>query len=321
MAKTALDLKSFANGYQQATCRFFEGVDGSLNPQASCGVPIHVYKTSSSQSVAMATSATKTGIAFMNPPGISTVHAKTNGIMMDYASTGKSFFGIHLCGGQLSMEGYVGLGQSAPESVELYKNYLYGATSGHAGSGWNKYYPTLCIKWDESVTVRWPRFEAYHSSTQDIITVPDICQTYNRAIGCGHCLVYKGRSVFDTVNPVISAEGIRCGNWDTASSYSDTCHFNGNIGESSHKIRCRRTLLGHHKDGYFLLIVVEGNYSTSSTKRGMNLMECAWMLQEMGCDYGMNMDGSTPTQMRVDGSVKYGDVFNVGTCVCAYDKT
>lgn len=64
--------------------------------------------------------------------------------------------------------------------------------------------------------------------------------------------------------------------------------------------RAPRTALGLTKDGKILLVVVDGRQPVS---RGMTLLELALLMQELGADSAMNLDGGGSSEMIIKGRI------------------
>lgn len=137
-------------------------------------------------------------------------------------------------------------------------------------------YPCFCIKNDDSATIRW-----FTSNYKFSIALP-----YCRAIISGSiALVFDGKSVFES--SVESDDGHVIYNPNNPSD--PNCHFRNELANNSVTWSCARTFLGHKTDGSFLLVVCEE----------IDLYVGAKLMVDLGCDYAINLDGSSPSQMRV----------------------
>lgn len=67
-------------------------------------------------------------------------------------------------------------------------------------------------------------------------------------------------------------------------------HHNNTLANGSTTSKSNRTLLGHKANGAFVLVC---------TWCGMDLRVAAKMMADLGCDYAVNMDGSSAIRMRV----------------------
>ena len=262
----------------------------------------------------------------MNPDGISgtKVIAKVNGNMKDYKSSGIRFYGLFKVNGKLYKQGELMNGTSDSRL----KTYM-------GKDSYFRYYPCMAIKKSsKAASIHWFSTDTggslYNIKTQS--------PQYDVLISGMHCLVHNSKPVFETETDdpykknfgiVYSWEGVRIADWNKLdNAYNHHGHGYGN-GEETGAIQ--RTLFGHKSDGSFLLVCV-GN----SSGNGIDLRTAARLMYDLGCDYALNMDGSSPMQMRV--SPTYGGPTNgkdvtcmqpdnngvsqqyLGSAICAYLK-
>ena len=137
-------------------------------------------------------------------------------------------------------------------------------------------YPCFCIKTDGSVVIRW-----FESNYKFSLALP-----YCTSIISGSAaLVFNGQSVFaDSVQSSDNHVIYNSNNPDDSN-----CHYNQRLHNNSASWTCARTFLGHTSDGSYLMVVCES----------MPLFDGAKLMCDLGCDYAINLDGSTPSQMRV----------------------
>lgn len=222
---------------------------------------VHIFKTdSATEKVAPAVYVNENLqlLKNMNANGIdkSRTIAKINGNVM---GGGAGFFGWFYAAGQLYKQGEA----------------CYPASYGYGFRD----FPTMCLKEDDSVIIRW-----FTSSEKMSAAIP-----YCRSMVSGTAaLVYNGLSVFE--NDVYSEDSnILIVN---RTNYEDTnCHFNADhcVASGSGETAIR-TMLGHCSDNTFYLVVVES---------GITLRDCAKMMEDLGCDFALNLDGNYKSQMRV----------------------
>lgn len=162
-----------------------------------------------------------------------------------------------------------------------------------------KYYPSFCVKSDGSATIRWFKDKAA------LTTALPYCDCI---IASAHTLVYDSKCVFNTYvyDPLETDMMIY-----NISSPGTNDRFNTGITTRT----ANRTMLGHLTNGNYVMVVTD---DPISLKEGANLM------QDLKCDYAVNMDGSTPCQMRIaagygpEGKVTSGSGTPLFTAVCAY---
>lgn len=275
----------------------------------------------STMNITPAISTTRVSITDLNPPtGIcstANVFAKTNANYLD-ATGGKSFYGVFLAtlnsGSKiLSKDGLTNLSTTSSALAN---------SLGEGTGGWFRYSPAFCIDSDNNARINW--FSAQSGS--DRMTISQAYTKYKTIISGQHCLVFNGNPVFEST-PVYSFQGVTIANWDNLKNIWN--HHNEILGGENSLLNTRRTLLGHTSSKNFLLIVVEGvkdlGYSGTSGILGMDLKVASHLMKDLGCDYAINMDGGSPTQMIVSGSYMYPLSVNergyfIGSAVCAYKK-
>ena len=253
---------------------------------------IHCFTTTSAQSIAPAVSTTKVALSNLKPINVpsSKVIAKINACMYDYETT--KFYGLF----------YQGTGQTIYADGTGYSNYAAIPSNSVVFTD-PKYYPSFCVKSDGSATIRW-----FGSHSELGAAIP-YC---NYIIGACHPLVYNSKCVFnENVYENDPALGrILIYNRTTPSASG---RYNTGINESVN----RRTLLGHLNGGNYIMI---------ATDDAMPMNVAANMMQDLGCDYAVNMDGGSPSQMIVtagygaSGRVTENEGRALHTAVCAYVK-
>ena len=166
-----------------------------------------------------------------------------------------------------------------------------------------KFWPSFCIKKDGSATIRW------FSSKDDLNMALPYC---DYVIGACHPLVYDSKCVF---NEYVRGPDALGGQmlYDIANPDSRGSRFNTEIDMST----AHRTLLGHKSNGAFVMVATDGDMSVETA---------ANMMQELGCDFAVNMDGGSCSEMRIASgygpagrvTIQGGTLLN--TAVCAYVK-
>ena len=137
-------------------------------------------------------------------------------------------------------------------------------------------YPCFCIKTDGSVVIRW-----FESNYKFSLALP-----YCKSIISGSAaLVFDSQNVFE--GSVQSSDNHIIYNEDDPEDptcHYDSSHFAGTLSNNN-----ARTFLGHKSNGSFLMVVCES----------ISILNGAKLMCDLGCDYAINLDGSTPSQMRV----------------------
>ena len=235
------------------------------------------------------------------------VACQTNGNYLDVNGT-NFFHGIYFTRSgnnfQLAKDGVIN-----PNSTQLQ------AGLGEGQGGWFRYSPSFCIRPDMSADIRWLSNQGGGSRT----TIAQARERYIRIIPGQHCLVHNSRPVFEN-QPVFSWEGVTIADWNDLGNIWN--HHNEAIGGFTGDAERRRTLLGHvRSNNSFLMVVVEGNNSSNTGGggfTGMDYRTAARMMADLGCDYAINLDGGSPTQMFERRVRRYGDIFGVGSSICAF---
>lgn len=137
-------------------------------------------------------------------------------------------------------------------------------------------YPCFCIKTDGSVVIRW-----FESNYKFSLALP-YCKSI---ISSSAALVFDSQNVFE--GSVQSFDNHIIYNKDN--SEDSTCHYNSSNFAGTLSNNNARTFLGHKSDGSFLMVVCES----------ISILNGAKLMCDLGCDYAINLDGSTPSQMRV----------------------
>lgn len=241
---------------------------------------IHTFLTlAGTQTITPAIAVTRTTLANINPvtAAAENVIAKTNACMHRYGFPNE-FYGFFYQGAGHAM--YVdGTAYSStsgiPSTSVLYKD--------------KKYYPSFCVKKDGTATIRW------FTSKASLDTALNYCQC---VIGSVHPLVYNSKCVLNQT-VVDSVDGITICN--PSNLNAENTHFAGNIGNPDEKER--RTLLGHISGS-------SGRYIMVCTDSKMTVKVAANMMQDLGCDYAVNMDGGLPSQMRIKNGYDYSGQVN-----------
>ena len=128
------------------------------------------------------------------------------------------------------------------------------------------------------MTIRWMNHDRLK------VAAP-YCKTI---ISAFHALVYDSKSVFEyTVRDKDDDKRI-IADWDDLNNTN--YHHNNTLANGSTELKSNRTLLGHKANGAFVLVC---------TWCGMDLRVAAKMMADLGCDYAVNMDGSSAIRMRV----------------------
>lgn len=137
-------------------------------------------------------------------------------------------------------------------------------------------FPCFCIKNDGSVVIRW-----FETNYKFRLALP-YCESI---IAGSAALVFDGQNVFE--GSVQSSDNHIIYNADD--SEDSTCHYNSSNFAGTLSNNNARTFLGHKSDGSFLMVVCES----------ISILNGAKLMCDLGCDYAINLDGSTPSQMRV----------------------
>lgn len=274
---------------------------------------VHIYKTNpQTMGIAGAVYSTEQFLSKMNPNSNvctpSKVLAKTNANYLDPGGP-KAFYGIFYSGGEFSFDGQVGIDPGSSDLSGVY----YDANFFRAP-------PAMCINSQtKTATIRWPN---YYGGTNRL-TPKQLTQLYDVIISGQHCLVHAGKSVFETT--CYSHEGITIANWSSLSNKYN--HHNELLGSGNSKTKRARTFFGHSSTGacYLVCVVGDHDYGDNGEKAlGMDLKVGARLMCDLGCDYALNMDGGSPTQMRVSGTDVYStsgtDGYKIGSAICAYSK-
>lgn len=224
---------------------------------------IHVFKTNPSTETitpAVHTNGSKKKLGSMNPPNV------------DASKVMAKTNGNVMSGTTTSGDAFYGIFYV---NNKLYQNGVeYSSYTGVSCS--YRGYPCFCIKTDGSVAIRW-----FESNYKLSIALP-----YCASIISGSAaLVFDSKNVFQT--NVQSDDNHVIYNVNNPSA-SDS-HYDSNKHNNSETWPCARTFLGHKSDGSFLLVVCEE----------MRLFDGAKLMCDLGCDYAINLDGSSPSQMRV----------------------
>ena len=264
---------------QYSTCSYF------FNNATYSG--IHVFTTTSKQSIAPIVCTTRVPLADMSPAAIqaSKVIAKVNGGFFDFNTS--TFYGLFYQGENLPI--YVnGVAYQNVNSIPT-SSYLFV----------DRYWSTLCVKNDGSATIRW------FSNNADLSEeLEDTTYTFSGA----QTLVFNRKCVYS--ENVYDQNGILIYNRNSPGTND---HFNPNYPTVGHY----RTLIGH---------LYTGNYIFVATDCYMPVDVAAYFMQDIGCDYALNMDGSLSSEMRIkDGYGASGRVTGhegriLNTAVCAYIK-
>ena len=251
----------------------------------------HVFTTKSGQSIAPAISAkSRTPLSKMTPtrPEAQNVIAKTNACMFDRDTT--RFLGFFYQGPNEPMYINGVAFTTAPSSSNMYSDI--------------KFYPSFCVKKDGSATIRW------FSRKDDLNMALRYC---DYVIGAYHPLVYDSQCVFNEYVREPDALGGRM-LYDIAVPESPGSRFNTKI---DMRDDAQRTLLGHKSSGAFVMV---------ATDNKMSVETAANMMQDLGCDFAVNMDGGSCSEMRIASgygpagrvTIQGGTLLN--TAVCAYVK-
>lgn len=274
---------------------------------------VHIFKTNpATMGIAGAAVTQRQSLSKLNPPDTvctpGQVLAKTNGNYLDTASGGKAFYGIFYSGKVFSYDGRVNISPKDSYLADSMYNDNYYRVS-----------PSLGIN-TKAASIRWPN---YYGGT-DILTPQQMTEQYDVIVAGQHCLVHNGKSVFEST--CYSWEGLTIADWSNLDNKNN--HHNESLGNGNSKLRRARTFFGHGTDGACYLVCVEGDHDDSSAgTAGMTLKTGARLMCDLGCDYAINMDGGSPTQMRVasEGGIVYsrasGGGYSVGSAICAYRKT
>lgn len=281
---------------------------------------VHVYETTpKKQKIAPAVYVTgnKQILESMTPTAVETrnIVARTNAGVMEVAKDATAFYGLYYVynteedTGYLYMDGMqLGLlddmeTENSQETYTLNGIKYIGAKSPSLDRLHAKYYPSFCVLFDGSTDIVW--------FTKDSILQE--LPKYECIIGACHPLVYQSKSVFDEVVFDAFDNGVRIADWDDL--YNPDYRYNEMITHTS-KLQTMRTLLGHKSDGAYIMVVVEDL---------IDLRMAAYLMQKLGCDFAVNLDGSVSSQMWLSDRGKVTSITNnkntyYGTAIVAYNQ-
>ncbi len=250
---------------------------------------IHVFTTLTTQGIAPAISTTRIELSDINPATVSAnrVIAKINACMFSYSKP--DFYGFFYQGSGYPMYINGTAYTSVPSSSNMYTD--------------PKFWPSFCVKTDGTANIRW-----FGSSTE-LNTALRYCRYI---IGACHPLVFNNICVFN--EKVYDSEPSNSRLIYDPDKIITDIRFNENIGTGS-TVSAKRTLLGHKPNGTYVMVCTDSS---------MNLKTAANMMQDLGCDYAVALDGGTPSQMRIkdgygaNGKVTTGSGHTIITAVCAY---
>lgn len=255
---------------------------------------IKIFRTTSSEMVTpcVRTNGNTQTLSDMNPNGIS---GKAVIAKTNAAPLGggNSFYGIYYVAGQLYISGYAT------------------STAGIPTLPANTY-PAFCLKKDGSVNIRW------FKDGNDVAKALIHCRCI---IGAAHPLVYKGLSVLEDDIVYDEYTDRRIADWNNLTN--PNYHFNDDICNGQAKIERPRTMFGYNP--------VQDKYYLVCTNSGMNLRVGAKLMHDLGCEFAVNMDGGSATQMRVASGYTNGaaagrvtsvapDSYLYGTAICVHKK-
>lgn len=237
---------------------------------------IHIFTTearSRQRLVPIISVSQRVNLSSLNPnPSVAaatSVIAKINGNVFDYTW---GPIGINYEGEKGNLYISENKYKTAPASSPSYREF--------------KYSPSFCVKKDGTATIRW-----FKNS--------DLLQKAMNACDCiiaaAHPLVFDGkcimtRKIYDhestshviyDPNPSVSKDDMR---YDFGVNNSDPA-------EDSDET-AKRTCLGHISDS-------NGKYILVCADSGMTIWDAAHLMQSLGCDYAVNLDGAISTQMRI----------------------
>jgi hypothetical protein len=317
MSYGILNPSTVASGYGVYTYSYPENAPESQRKT----VTAHIYKTNPiTQSIAPAIYATKENLADMSPTFTNMVVAKTNGTYLEPNDDSCSFYGLYYADRVLSKNGHVNLNMDNSADLSIINYGLEEHTDEAPQSGWYKQTPELGIKMDGTVNIHWPSIQGGNQRK----TVSWMLDEYPIIIAGHHCLVHHGEPVFEDT-AVYSWEGLRIADWNNIESPYN--HHNTDIGSGNDKWKRRRTIIGHVPSNnsferYFYLIVIEGDndYGTINND-GLDLRGCSHLMADLGCDYAMEMDSGSPSQMRVSGTQVMAPLapYKIGSALCVYE--
>lgn len=285
---------------------------------------VHIFKTDpNTMGVAGAVSTSLVNLSVLNPNSnvctANKVIAKTNANYLDTQTGGRAFHGIFYSGGLFSIENRIGI---APDDPYV-SNFLY-------NENFHRFSPSFCLNsLKRTASIRWPNYYTYPKTIKPV----ELIKQYDTIIGGQHCLVHNGYPVYEDSSAYpngepFSFEGLTIAKWNDLSNVY--YHHNEQLGGLNSKARRSRTLFGHMVGGACLLVCVEGDKDWGeSGNHGMDLKVASRMMSDLGCDYAINMDGGSPTQMRVaagygasNAGVVYSTIsrYDIGSAICVYLK-
>jgi len=230
----------------------------------------------------------------MNPNGIaaSKVIAKCTATPMTYGQNGDAFYGLFYTYDKKYWF------NNKQISISAYDNTQ------------NNCYPDLCVKTDGSAIIR------FFTSPSSVTVAAPYCSSI---IAGAHPLVYASKSVFESVVYSTNDGKKRIADWNDIDSTQ--YHFNNAICSRTATGKYNRVFFGHRPDGSYFLVCVD--------RDTMDLRVGAKLMCDLGCDYAVNEDGATATQMRVAsgysgsyaaGKMTVGGTDYYGAAICVYLK-
>lgn len=237
------------------------------------GIKVFRVKLSNAKIIPAALDNKFSTIANMNPLGraelASKVMAKTNAATLN-EKAGAGFYGIFYADKKLFCSG---------RRIESAAQAANSKATLETGRG----IPHICFKSDGTVLLRW------FAGTNELAQAYPACDVI---IAGAHPLVSEGKSVFDTA---VYSRGMRIANGKDLNDKK--CRFDNTITEGSASTPHARTMLGvstdsNQKAKEAFMVVTDGDAP-------MNIFTAAHLMQDLGCDVAINLDGGSASQMRV----------------------
>ncbi|HEY8462731.1 MAG TPA: phosphodiester glycosidase family protein [Bacillota bacterium] len=176
------------------------------------------------------------------------------------------------------------------------------------------FFPSFCIKTDGSANIRW------FNNCNELNVAVKYC---DYIVPVCHPLVYEGDSVFESIKTDTYDNRFKIApSWDELKKAAkekkgklDGYRFNDFILEFSATVKKHRTLLGHKRNGAYILVTTDP----------MNLRDAAKLMVDLDCDFAVNLDGGKSKQMRYNGkrvsSLPDWPVINkIGSAIVIYEK-
>ncbi len=145
-----------------------------------------------------------------------------------------------------------------------------------------KFSPSFCVKSNGDAVIRW------FSSKEKLQIAMDACDCI---IAGAHALVFDGKCVLDEEVYDAETDSLLIYSLD-GDGYQAATRWDTSVSASGSTKVSRRTCLGHKSgsNGIYIMVCTGAAITLRTAAR---LMEC------LGCDYAVNLDGNGSVQMRI----------------------